>query len=122
MEQSENTFTSGNTSSSNSFIPQKKLPNSVAVLVLGIVSIPTCFCYGIVGLVCGIIALVLSNKDLNLYATNPQEFDLASYNNLKAGRVCAIVGLSLSALYLLYVIVVLAFLGTALTLMPFGSM
>lgn len=122
MEQTENNFNSGNTSNVNSFIPQKKLPNSVAVLVLGIVSIPTCFCYGIVGLVCGIIALVLANKDMNLYAANPQEYELASYNNLKAGRVCAIVGLSLSALYLLYVIVVLAFLGTALTLMPFGSM
>jgi hypothetical protein len=111
-----------NPNNGNGFLPQKKLPNAVAVLVLGIISIPTCFCYGIVGLACGIIALVLANKDLALYKANPQEFEVSSFNNLKAGRVCAIIGLSLSALYLIYVIVVLAFLGTALTMMPFGQM
>jgi hypothetical protein len=120
MTSSENIQNSSN-AGGHSFMPQKKLPNSVAVLVLGIVSIPTCFCYGIVGLVCGIIALVLANKDLSLYETAPQDYELASLNNLKAGRVCAIIGICLSALYLLYVIVVLAFLGTALTLLPFGS-
>lgn len=124
MENTNNPQTSNfsNTNNGNGFLPQKKLPNAVAVLVLGIISIPTCFCYGVVGLACGIIALVLANKDLALYKANPQEFEVSSYNNLKAGRVCAIIGLSLSALYLIYVIVVLAFLGTALTMMPFGQM
>lgn len=122
MNSFENIQPTGNTGpTANSFNPQKKLPNSVAVLVLGIISIPTCFCYGIVGLACGIIAIVLANKDLSLYESNPQDYELASFNNLKAGRICAIIGTSLSALYLLYVIIVLAFLGTALTLLPFGS-
>jgi len=122
MNSFENIQPTGNTgTTTNSFNPQKKLPNSVAVLVLGIISIPTCFCYGIVGLACGIIAIVLANKDLSLYESNPQDYELASFNNLKAGRICAIIGTSLSALYLLYVIIVLAFLGTALTLLPFGS-
>jgi hypothetical protein len=122
MNSFENIQPTGNTgTTTNSFNPQKKLPNSVAVLVLGIISIPTCFCYGIVGLACGIIAIVLANKDLSLYESNPQDYELASFNNLKAGRICAIIGTSFSALYLLYVIIVLAFLGTALTLLPFGS-
>ncbi len=106
----------------NNFAPKRKLPNSVAVLVLGIISIPTCFCWGIVGLTCGIIALVLAKKDMALYKANPENFDLTSFNNLKAGRVCAIIGLCLSALYMLYVIVVLAFVGTAITAMPWANM
>ena len=37
---------------------QQQLPNATAVLVLGIISIVGCFCYGIIGLILGIIALV----------------------------------------------------------------
>ena len=44
--------------------PQRPLPNATAVLVLGIIAIVGCFCDGIPGLVCGIIALVLAGKDL----------------------------------------------------------
>ncbi|MBS1563194.1 MAG: hypothetical protein JST39_02345, partial [Bacteroidetes bacterium] len=32
--------------------PQMPLPNATPVLVLGIISIVGCFCYGIVGLIC----------------------------------------------------------------------
>ena len=42
---------------------QQKLPNATAVLVLGILSIVTCCCYGIPGIVAGIIGLVLYKKD-----------------------------------------------------------
>ena len=45
----------------------QQLPNSTAVLVLGIISIPTCFCYGIVGMICGIIALVMNGRATKLY-------------------------------------------------------
>jgi hypothetical protein len=105
------------------FFGQKKLPNAVAVLVLGICSIfPGCFCAGIVGLVCGIIALVLAKKDLALYNANPNDYLLANYTNLKAGRICAIIGIILSSLYLLYIIVVVLIMGTAFSMMPWGMM
>lgn len=92
---------------------QQNVPNATATLVLGIISIVGCFCYGIVGLVCGIIAMVLANKDLAKYKANPTAWTVSSYNNLKAGRICAIIGIILSALYIVYVIFIIATVGTA---------
>ncbi len=91
---------------------QMALPNATAVLVLGIVSIVTCFCYGIIGLICGVIALVLAKKDMALFNAAPGQYSESSFKNLKAGRTCAIIGVALSALYLTFVIVMLALVGT----------
>jgi len=41
---------------------QKKLPNATLILVFGILSILTCCCYGIVGLILGIIAIVMAKN------------------------------------------------------------
>src|SRR5215216_3561157 len=79
------------------------LPNATAVLVLGILSIVFCWCYGIIGIVLGVIALILSGKDRKLYDANPTAYSLSSFNNLKAGRVCGIIGLCLSALYMIFI-------------------
>lgn len=87
------------------------LPNATAVLVLGIVSIVGCLCYGVVGTICGVIALILANKDMALYRAQPLRYTPSSYANLKAGRICAIIGLSLSALFLLAVIFFIAVVG-----------
>ena len=91
---------------------QIPLPNATAVLVLGIVSIVGCACYGLVGLICSIIALVLAKKDLQLYASNPEAYTAASYGNLKSGRICAIVGLSLSALAFLFGLIYFLLVGS----------
>jgi hypothetical protein len=56
----------------------------------------------------------LANKDKKLYAATPEAFTQGSLKNLNAGRVCGIVGLCLSALYVLYVIFILAVFGTAI--------
>lgn len=93
---------------------QRSLPNATAVLVLGIIAIPTFCCYGVVGLTLGIIALILAGKDLKRYKEDPDLYTPGSYSNLKAGRVCAIIGLCLSALYIIYIVIVLAFYGTVL--------
>lgn len=107
----------------NNFLPKRKLPNAVAVLVLGICSIfPGCFCAGLVGIVCGIIALVLAKKDLALYNANPNDFDISSYNNLKAGRICGIIGLCLSSLILIIYIIYFAILGAAVSMVPWSAM
>lgn len=76
---------------------KKELPNSTGVLVLGILSIVFCCCYGIIGLIFGIIALYLSKEGMALYETNPNLYTSVSYNNLKAGRICAIIGIVLSS-------------------------
>lgn len=79
---------------------RKQLPNAVTVLILGIMSIVAAFCYGFFGVVLGIIALVISKNDMQLHRENPGEYD--GYPNLSAGRVCAIIGLSLGSLFLLF--------------------
>jgi uncharacterized protein YacL len=93
---------------------QKALPNSTAVLVLGILSIVCCFCYGIVGVILGIIALVLSKKAIELYEKTPNNYRPESYANLKAGRVCGIIGLIISSLYFLFIILYLILVSAAI--------
>ena len=97
----------------------QKLPNATAVLVLGILSIVGCFCYGIIGLILGIIAMVLAQKDLRLFAESPGLYQPASAANLKAGRVCAIIGVCLSAIYFLVIAIYIIFIGTMFSLGTF---
>ncbi len=88
----------------------QKLPNATGVLVLGIASIVTCCCYGIVGLIAACIGLVLANKDMALYNQNPGQYD--NYNNLKTGRLLCIIGLVLNILSVIYYIYVISAIGT----------
>ena len=90
---------------------RRNLPNATAVLVLGIMSILTCCCYGIVGIIFGAVALFLAQKDLKLYNAEPELYQ--NYSNLKIGRVLAIIGISLSAVYLLITIYMYAVIGEA---------
>ncbi len=87
----------------------QKLPNSTTVLVLGIVSIVFCWCYGVVGLITGIIGLNLYKKDKALYESNPSIYQ--DFGTLNTGRILCIVGLVLSALYVVYVIFLISALG-----------
>jgi M penetrans paralogue family 26 len=79
------------------------LPNSTATLVLGILSIVICF-------ICGIVALVLANKDMALYRNNPGLYSEASYNNVKAGKICAIIGIALQVVGLIIYLIFVVFL------------
>ena len=94
----------------------QKLPNATGTLVLGILSIVGCSCYGLVGLICGIIALIISKEANALLKANPDGYSNAG--NHKAGRVCAIIGVSLSALYIIIILVYIAVLGVAFADLP----
>lgn len=83
---------------------KQKLPNAIAVLVLGILSIPTCCFYG-AGLIFGIIALVLAKKDMALYKLDPAAYD--GYSNLNTGRILAIIGIVLSIISIIMTVVML---------------
>ena len=89
---------------------RRTLPNATAVLVLGILSIITCCCYGI-GLVLGIIAIVLAQKDLKLYRESPELY--TNYSNLNIGKVLAIIGVSLTAIYLIITVYFYVTVGEA---------
>ena len=81
---------------------KQTLPNSTAVLILGIASIVTgCF---FIGLILGILGIVLSGKGRKLYKENPSLYE--GYGNLNAGYIMSIIGTILGALYVLYVIIV----------------
>ena len=94
------------------FQQQVALPNASAVLILGIISIIACCCYG-GGLILGVIALVLASKDMNRYAMNPSMYTIGSYNNVKNGRICAIIAVVFSVLYIILMVVMIATFGWA---------
>ncbi len=98
------------------------LPNSTAILVLGIVSIVGVLCtQGLLGIILGIIGLVLSGTPMRMYKENPDAYTEASIKNLKAGRICSIIGVSLGGALLLLVmlLIILGLAGGFFALLPF---
>ncbi|MDG2369821.1 MAG: CCC motif membrane protein [Flavobacteriales bacterium] len=98
----------------NTVINQEALPNSTAILVLGIASIVTCCCYGLPGLICGIICLIMVKKANELYNLNPDNYTESSQKNMNAGKICGIIGLVLSILYFIMCIFSWIFQGAML--------
>lgn len=97
------------------FSGQQPLPNATASLVLGIISIVGSFCYGIVGLICGIIGLVLANKDRRLYQSAPELYSASSYGTSSGGRVCSIIGIVISSLFVILIILYLILFGVLIS-------
>jgi hypothetical protein len=91
--------------------PQIALPNATAVLVLGILSIPACCCYGI-GLVPAIIALFLAKSASKQYLAEPGKYLESSYKNLTTGNICAWIGLIISIISAILCIVYLVYFMT----------
>lgn len=88
---------------------RQQLPNSTLILVFGILSIVGCCCWGIVGLIFGIVALVMSKKAIELYNADPHIY--TGYQNVKTGRILAIIGIVLSSLALISNIIFLVIYG-----------
>ncbi|WP_194766436.1 CCC motif membrane protein [Tamlana sp. I1] len=88
---------------------EQKLPNSTLILVFGILSIPLCCCYGIGGIILGVTAIILANKAAKLYAENPEIY--TGYQNVKAGKILAIIGIVLSVLYILLIVGMVSVFG-----------
>ena len=100
---------------------QINLPNSSTVLVLGILALVFCWAHivSIVGIVLSIITLYLANKELSLYYSRPSNYTLSSLNNVKAGRVCAIIGLIISVI--VFIVALLKIIGF-LAILPIWGM
>lgn len=84
-----------------------ELPNAKPALVLGILSLTTCWCYGVLGLAFGIVALVIANKDMARYQLEPEVYSQPSYKNLKTARIIAIIAICCSALFTLVIAIAL---------------
>jgi len=79
---------------------QKKTPSATGALVCGIISIPLA---GLIGIILGIIAISLAGSAVRTYEAAPEKYTESSYKNAKAGRICGIIGIVASALWLAYV-------------------
>ena len=91
---------------SNPETSKRDLPNATASLILGIISVVGVFSYGFVGIVCGIIGLVLANKDRKLYQTAPEFYSTASFKTSNTGRICSIIGLIISSIAFIIVSII----------------
>lgn len=88
---------------------KEQLPNSTLILVFGILSIVGCCCYGVVGLIFGIIAVVMAKKATDIYNANPEMY--TGYQNVRTGKILGIIGIVLSVLVLIANIVALSIYG-----------
>ncbi len=90
----------------DSISERQTLPYSTACLVLGICSL--LFCFFFVGLILGIIGIALSSSSRKMYRSNPSRY--IGYGSLNAGFILSIIGVILSAITIVYYIVVGLFL------------
>lgn len=77
------------------------LPGSGAALTLGILSIVF---VGGIGVILGIIGIVQANKGEKLLMQNPERYTAKSVSQIKSGKVCSIIGLSLFGVMILLLI------------------
>jgi hypothetical protein len=84
----------------------QKLPNSGGILTLGILSIISlCCCGPTLGPILAVIALALSPGASRALKSNPEIYSKGSIGNFKAGKICAIIGLILGAIFLFMYII-----------------
>jgi len=82
---------------------KQKLPNEQAVMILGITSFIGCCCTsGVLGVVLSGIGLYLAKKAEDLYAQNPETYNLGSMNTWKTVNIVALVLSILTLIYAIY--------------------
>ena len=86
------------------YMIRSSVPYSGLILTLGIVSILSICCTaGYLGVVLSIIALILAPRAKKTYFNDPDLYKESSYSNVKTGKICAIIGLILSAITIYYI-------------------
>ncbi|MGX7668523.1 CCC motif membrane protein [Flavobacterium pedocola] len=93
----------------NNFETKQKLPNATAVIILGVLSILVCCCYGILSVLLGALGIYLAKKDTDTYNLNPSLY--TNFKNVKTGRVLCIIGIVLGVLMLAYMIWAISYFG-----------
>ncbi|WP_064967591.1 CCC motif membrane protein [Tenacibaculum ovolyticum] len=88
---------------------KQKLPNATIALVLGICSIITCCCYGVIGLPLGIVAFILGNKAIKLNNEYPNEYE--GVNNATTGKILGIIGIIFNLVVITVIIYGLSLIG-----------
>jgi hypothetical protein len=84
---------------------KESLPNATLILVFGILSIFVCQ-------LLGIAAWIMANNSLNLYNQNPERYTESSASQVRAGKICGIIGIALIAVFiLLWIVLGVSFLS-----------
>lgn len=86
---------------------QRDLPNATAILVLGILSLIFCWCYGFLGLILGIIAVVMAATQRRAYLASPEEYTESSFRNVNSGRTCGIIAICIAAFIVIFWVLLL---------------
>lgn len=77
---------------------KQTLPNATLILVMGILSILGACCYGVPGIICAIVAIILATKATKLYNESPEDY--TGIGNVKAGKIMAIIGVVISIIFI----------------------
>ncbi|WP_458626981.1 CCC motif membrane protein [Winogradskyella sp. PC D3.3] len=88
---------------------KQQIPNGTLVLIMGILSIIGCCCYGLPGLIFGIVAIILGGKATKVYMEAPESY--SGFGNVKAGRIMGIIGVVLSILMVAYILWIISYFG-----------
>lgn len=87
-------------------ITQERIPKDSSILTTGIIALP--FSLGLIGIILSIITLVNASKALQTYNSDPNRYLESSLKKVKAGKVCAIVSLSLLVVGTLVILAIAA--------------
>jgi predicted RNA-binding Zn-ribbon protein involved in translation (DUF1610 family) len=79
---------------------------AITSMVLGIISIVTCFAYGLIGMPCAVLAIIFAKKAR--LAVQAGTAPATSLGMATAGRVCGWVGVGLNSLALILFVVYIA--------------
>ena len=88
---------------------KQQIPNGTLILIMGILSIIGCCCYGVPGLIFGIVAIILASKASKVYMENPESY--SGYGNVKAGKIMGIIGVVLSIIMVLVYVWLITSIG-----------
>lgn len=99
MEETTEILDQGAAQTARPAVERQKLVNSSGILTLGILSI---IFAGGVGIILGIIALSMAGPAMRESKAHPEKYTEASIKNANAGKVCAIIGVSIAALVILF--------------------
>ena len=83
------------------------IPDSLLILILGILSIIVNGFFPGIGLIPSIIALVKHKKAKKLYLENPGDYTRQSSDYLKGGQITSIIGLVISGFIILTILIAL---------------
>ena len=92
------------------------LPNSNAVLIIGILSILSCFLIGFPGVILGFIGMKLYKRPHGLYKIAPELYRKESCKDLRVGYIMSVIGFAMSLLFVLFLLFYVFVFGSLLAM------